>query len=80
MIAFYLFISWKKKRNPITQDVYVLDEESGLRKVAVRRLGKVKCTSTNINILKDQNMSSDRLPKRNHNSDGKYHRFSEDSR
>lgn len=62
--------------------MYVLDENNGLKKVTVRRLGKIKkkdtaklFTSTNIDVLKDELMSNDRLPKRE--IQGRYSQFSD---
>lgn len=60
--------------------VYVVDE-NGLKKVPVRRLQKKKAnqttlrTSTNFDVLKDEKMSSDRLP--NREIEGRYSHFSD---
>lgn len=64
--------------------MYVIDESNGLTRVPIRRLAKTKkkkksafrrFTSTNIDVLKDDGMSTDRLPRRD--AEGIYFNFSD---
>lgn len=71
----------ESNENRSNKHTYVIDENNGLAKVSVNRLAKSKkntfrrFTSTNIDVLKDNNMSNDRLPRRD--AEGRYYSFSD---